>query len=97
MKDWTVKVENLGEDKFYQSNSKTGANLGGYILCAFVFFMTIAFLVDTDKAQNIWVLPGFYILFGGPALWIFLTPVKKEIHLLDKQVEAEILQKIINA
>ncbi len=92
IKEWSVKIENLGEDKFYQSNSKTGTTIIACLLCAFVFFMTVAFLVDTDKAQNIWVLLAIYALFGGPAVWIFLTPVKKEIHLLGGSSQASFLQ-----
>ena len=92
VKEWSVKVENLGEDKFYQSNSKTGITIFACLLCAFVFFMTVAFLVDTDKAQNIWVLLAIYALFGGPAIWIFLTPVKKEIHLLGGSSQVSFLR-----
>ncbi|MEN6452699.1 MAG: hypothetical protein ABFD10_00460 [Prolixibacteraceae bacterium] len=85
--EWTIKIEQLGEDKYYQSTSKIGANIVAVCFLAFCLFVTIAFIVDGDKAQNIWVLLGVYALFGGIAMFLLLTPRKRELHLIGGNIQ----------
>ncbi len=82
MKEWSVNLEFLGDSKFYESHSRKGPKLLALILSAFIIFVTIAFLVDDDKAQNVWVLLGVYALFGGMIALLLFSPMRNELHLV---------------
>lgn len=82
MKEWSVNLEFLGDSKFYESHSRKGPKFLAFIFGVFMIFVTIAFFVDDDKAQNVWVLLGVYALFGGMIALLLFSPMKNGLHLI---------------
>lgn len=81
-KKWTVKIEDLGHEKLYQTHTKIGATIVGIIFIAFILFTTVAFLLNDEKSSNIWILIGMYALFGSMGWYLLWIPKKSELHLI---------------
>ena len=81
-KEWTVKIENVGDTRYYQSGSKLGVNIVGGFFPLFVLFVIIAFILDNHKAENLWTMIGVVAMFGSFSALFLLIPKKKELHII---------------
>jgi hypothetical protein len=81
IKEWTIRLENLGDQIYIEKNSKKGAILLGLFFLAFAVFFVAVNAADKEKTVKpwIWVVIGaFYLLFSTI---IFLVPNRREIHV----------------
>jgi len=81
-KEWSVKVEHIGDTKYYQSSTKLGPNIIGGICALFVLFVIIAFIRDNNKAENLWIMLGVVAMFGSISALLLFIPKKKELHII---------------
>jgi hypothetical protein len=81
-KEWTVRVENIGDTKYYQSGTKLGVNIVGGFFALFVLFVIIAFILDKHKAENLWTMIGIVAIFGSFSTLFLLIPKKRELHII---------------
>jgi len=80
-KEWTVKLENIGDQIIIDKKSKIGRYILSLFFLAFViFFLTTAFLADEPiKYGSVLFIAIFYLVF---TTLIFLSPDKSEIKLV---------------
>ena len=81
IKEWTVRLENLGDQVYIEKNSKKGAVLLGLFFLAFAVFFVAVNAADREKTVKPWiwlVIGAFYLLFSAI---IFMVPNRREIHI----------------
>jgi hypothetical protein len=82
IKEWTIKIENLGTEKHYQIRSKRLEYIVGCVLLAISIFITVAIVLGKNHEVNFGVLLFVNLFFGGLAALNFFNPQKKELQLL---------------
>ncbi len=80
-KEWTVKLESIGNRKIVNIHSKIGPYIIAGVFLTLVLTMTIAFILEGFKSERIGTLIMGWIVFGGLSILIFVSPMKNETNL----------------
>lgn len=79
-KEYSIKLEELGDEIISRSFSKVPGYIAASISTAIIIFMTFAFFLDKHN-PDINILIVNYLLWIPLALFFTLKPVKKEIYI----------------
>jgi len=82
VKEWTVNLENIGENIVYQTATRKKAFVISLFLVAFLIFITIALFMSDDVNGNLPVVVTAYIICGGLMALLWFLPLKKEMHIV---------------
>lgn len=84
IKEWSVDVEYIGEERFYKTYSQLGPRIIGTIFLITMVISVIGFSLEKDwsNGDNIGALVLGVVLFGGLGLLAFLAPMRNEVHLV---------------
>jgi len=81
-KEWTVKLENIGDSVYYESNTRRKGYILSSIFAAFLIFITVALFMSDDIMGNLPVVIGAYIIFGSLIPLNLLLPLKKVMYIV---------------
>ncbi len=84
-KEWTVKLENIGNRKSVNIHSKLGPYIIAGVFITIILSMTVFFLVEGFNSGDLRTLIFGWVIFGGLSLLIFLSPMKNEMKLTGGQ------------
>ena len=84
IKEWSVDVEYIGEERFYKTYSRLGPRIIGVLFFIVSIISIVGFLMEKDwsNGDNIGALILGIFLFGGLGLLAFLTPLRNELYLV---------------
>ncbi len=92
LKEWTVNLENIGNNLVYQEATRKRLYIMASFLGAFLVFITIALFMSDDIMGNLPVVIVSYLIFGFVIAMSLLSPLKKEIHLVGGAVNLTFFQ-----
>jgi len=79
IKEWSVKLEDIGHHVLYESRTRNRAYIVLFILVAFLIFLTIALFKSDDFNGNLPVVISAYVFCGFFIALQFLVPLKNDI------------------
>lgn len=82
VKEWTVNLENIGENIVYQTSTRKKAFVISLFLVAFLIFITIALFMSDDVNGNLPIVVSAYIICSGLMALLWFMPLKKEMHIV---------------
>ncbi len=86
LKEWTVNLENIGYDLYYQESTRKRLYIMSSVIAGFLAFITVALFMSDDFSGNLPVVISAYMIFGGIIVLSLFSPLKKEIHLIGGSV-----------
>jgi len=92
VKEWTVNLENIGENIVYQSSTRKRIAIVSLFLVIFLIFITISLFMSDDFKGNLPIVMGAYVICGGVMALGWFLPLKKEIHLVGGSVNITFYQ-----
>ena len=91
-KEWTVSLENIGDELVYISATRKKGYVISSVMVVFLIFITIALLMSDDVNGNLPVVLGSYLICGMVMGLLWFLPLKKEIHLVGGAVNLTFYQ-----
>ncbi len=91
-KEWTVSLENIGDELVYISATRKKGYIISSVMVVFLIFITIALLMSDDVNGNLPVVLGSYLICGMVMGLLWFLPLKKEIHLVGGAVNLTFYQ-----
>ena len=89
-KEWSVNIENIGNEVLTDQKSKFGAFLfGGFILAAGLFFLIVSYIERDDPEIINTIISGSFFLLVGLSIVFF--PIKNELHIVGGQYKISFL------
>ena len=92
VKEWTVNLENVGENIVYQSATRKRMVIVSIFLSIFLLFLTISLFMSDDFNGNLPIVIVAYVICGGVMALGWFLPLKKEIHLVGGSVNITFYQ-----
>ena len=65
IKEWTVKIENIGHEKVLESDSNIVKYIGGFFFLGFATFFTTVFFTEHEHSFSPWVVIIVDVFFTG--------------------------------
>ncbi len=82
LKEWSVSLESVGHNLVYVSATRKRLYIMASFMAAFLLFITAALFLSDDISGNLPVVVVAYVIFGSIIGLCFLSPLKKEIHVV---------------
>ncbi|MBE0649697.1 MAG: hypothetical protein IH595_02540 [Bacteroidales bacterium] len=83
IKEWSVKVEELGWEKFYRAKSRAGFRIMAYLMITLeIAIWMIYFYGPYSRAEETVPVTIFSFIFAGLAAGLFSVKKKKDLHLM---------------
>jgi len=92
VKEWTVNLENIGDELVYISATRKKGYIISLVMVAFLIFITIALFMSDDVNGNLPVVLGSYLICGMVMGLLWFLPLKKEMHLVGGAVNLTFYQ-----
>lgn len=83
-KEFSVKLESLGQQIFYESNPPTIRYIIGSIIALGLLFMTIAYVLGEETLNDRAFIANF-LIWAPISLFIFLYKDKQDVHITGGQ------------
>ena len=74
-KMWSLKIENLGHDKYYKSYSKIGVYIIASFFALIPVMTIIAYILQENHSENIFATFIICLVCGGLSYLIFKAPM----------------------
>jgi hypothetical protein len=91
-KEWSVRLEDIGDNITYEANTRVRAYIFSSIIAIFLVFITISLFMSDDFYGNLPIVIGSYLIFGGLIPLLLLMPLKKEMHIVGGMVTLTFFQ-----
>ncbi len=91
-KEWTVSLEDIGDELVYITATRKRGYVISSVMVAFLIFITIALFMSDDINGNLPVVLVSYLICGMVMGLIWFLPLKKEIHLVGGAVNLTFYQ-----
>lgn len=91
-KEWSVRLEDIGDSISYESHTRRWAYIFSLLITAFLIFLTISLFMSDDFNGNLPIVVGSYLIFGGLIPLLLLKPLKKEMHIVGGMITLTFFQ-----
>ena len=91
-KEWSVRLEDIGDSISYESHTRRWAYIFSSLITAFLIFLTIFLFMSDDFNGNLPIVVGSYLIFGGLIPLLLLKPLKKEMHIIGGMITLTFFQ-----
>lgn len=91
-KEWSVRLEDIGDSISYESHTRRWAYIFSSLITAFLIFLTISLFMSDDFNGNLPIVVGSYLIFGGLIPLLLLKPLKKEMHIVGGMITLTFFQ-----
>jgi len=91
-KEWSVRLEDIGDSISYESHTRRWAYIFSSLIAAFLIFLTISLFMSDDFNGNLPIVVGSYLIFGGLIPLLLLKPLKKEMHIVGGMITLTFFQ-----